>query len=61
MVKNQDPLEREEVRALEVKLTKCRNPENDPDSDVYATLKYYFTVMDALSFTPRNCGNSSEE
>lgn len=35
MVKNQDPLVREEVKALEVKLDRCRNQENNPNSEVF--------------------------
>ena len=34
MVKHQDPLEREEVRKVEEKLEKCRNQENNPESDL---------------------------
>lgn len=35
MVKHMDPLERDVVRALEVRLERCLNPANNPDSGEY--------------------------
>jgi len=36
MVRNIDQLNRDEVRAIEQKLSKCRNQNNNPDSEEYA-------------------------
>ncbi|ELU05927.1 hypothetical protein CAPTEDRAFT_171887 [Capitella teleta] len=35
MVKNQDPLIREDVKILERRLDACRNPENNPNSETF--------------------------
>ena len=34
MARHQEPLDREQVRQLEAKLERCRNQENNPDSEV---------------------------
>lgn len=40
MVKNQEPLIRDEVKVLERRLDVCRNPENNPHSEAWVMLQY---------------------
>ena len=62
MVKHQDPLEREEVRKVEEKLERCRNQQNNPESDLLVLIlilkliqvNYYHTNWDWDQFHKEN-------
>lgn len=58
MAKCVEPPSREIVKALEKKLDKCRNQENNPDSEMYVSLCVgsilsYFYIEDYLCKTKK--------
>lgn len=49
LVKNYQPPDREKVKAIEKKLEKCRNQNNNPDSELYVPIWHLLIFVNLLS------------